>query len=141
MDKQQKLQIALPVLAVVLIIVWGPMLFKGGSKKDKEQKASVGGVVQSGQEDLNALSRSGIRSRARTAHEEWGKNPFVLTEGPKKAKSLTLEGIMWDAQNPTAMIDGNFVVVGDKVGPNTVVAIGQNSVTLKNGDKEFTLNY
>ena len=135
MDKQQKLKIALPILILVMVIVWGPMMSgKNGKKKDGSSGQSASNAATQGADsDLLSLARFSERKKARTAYTEWGRNPFVLSEGPK---SSVLEGIMWDAQNPKAIINGYILGIGDKVGTGEIVDIQQTSVTVRTGAEE-----
>ena len=50
-----------------------------------------------------------------------------------------LSGIIWDEQDPKAVVDGNIVGVGDRVGLNTVVEITQDRVILSDGSSEIEL--
>jgi len=141
-DKNKKLKIALPVLAVIMAFVWGPIIF-GSSSKDKTDSSigSVGNSVQgnAGGLDLVALSRSRSQESARTIYTEWGQNPFMLKRAPK---ALYIEGIMWDKSNPKAIINGNIVGAGDVVESKTIVEIKPSSVIIRGDDGiEVELKY
>ncbi len=143
MNKQQKLKIALPILAVIMAFVWGPIIMGSGSKRnaDKSRPSGNGGTVNQGNNrnvDLTNLAYVGKRKKARTSFEDWGRNPFVLTQA---IKALTIEGILWDEQDPKAMINGYIVGVGDKVGSNTIINITPTSVTIKGDAGESVLNF
>jgi hypothetical protein len=140
-DKQQKLKIILPALAVVMFLVWKPVLMgsgpKGGGNRDTEadkRQAASGGSISN--PDIALLLSTGQRSRARTAHTEWDRNPFVLGQ---KQDILMVEGIFWDENNPSVMISGNILGVGGKVGAVTVIDIKPNSVVLRDGKGEVEL--
>ncbi|MBN1870634.1 MAG: hypothetical protein JW847_08680 [Candidatus Omnitrophica bacterium] len=144
-DKQQKLKIALPVLIVIMAFVWGPVIFGSGSKQKAE---SVGKRVSRGDRpaaptsgsgsDLMALARSNERKKAKTSFSDWGRNPFSIAESPKAS---VLEGILWDANNPKAIMNGNILGVGDRVDSGTIIDIQQDSVRIKAGtvEKEYRL--
>ena len=139
MDKNKKLKIALPVLAVIMAFVWGPIIFGSGSKdKTDNNTGSAGNSVQGnvGSIDIAALSRSRSQKKTRTAYTEWGQNPFMLKRVPR---ALYIEGIMWDKKNPKAIINGSIIGIGDYVGPNMVVDIKQNSVIIQGEDGETEL--
>lgn len=143
MDKQQKLKIILPVLAVVMFLIWKPIL-TGSGPKDRDRgsrntNAGKGQAVSGGavsQPDIALLLSVGQRSRARTAYTEWDRNPFVLGQ---KQDILMVEGIFWDERNPSVMINGNILGVGGKVGEATVVDIKPNGVVLKDSKGEVEL--
>ena len=141
MDKQKKLKIALPILILVMAFVWGPVIIGGGSKHKSASKTNNNGKnisIQGSSADLIVLARSNERKKAKTSYADWGRNPFTISESPKAS---VLEGIMWDAQNPQAIINGNILGVGDSVGSGEIVDIQQNSVIIRNGtiEKEYRL--
>jgi len=134
-DKQQKLKIALPILIVVMAFVWGPVIM-GSNKKDSSNKSSKNineGVDSS---NLAVMSLSGVRKKAKTIYTDWGQNPFMLKRAPK---ALYIEGIMWDANNPQAIINGKMVGIGDLVESKTVIEIKRSSIILMGDDGEIEL--
>ena len=137
MDKQKKLKIALPILVVVIAVVWGPIIMGSGSKSKKQKSASGINTISGsgGASDLISLARSSERKKSKTSYPEWGRNPFTLA---KTTTTSSLEGILWDEQNPKAIVDGNIVGVGDQIGTGLIIGIGQNSITVKNGIREET---
>lgn len=140
MDKQQKLKIALPILAVVMAFVWGPVLTGGGSKKkDKQSKAdtAVEEDAPAGHADLVSLARLSQRKKARTKHGEWGRNPFALVEYSNNV--LVLEGVLWDEKNPQAIINGNIVSIGDRIDAYVVSEITQTSAVVDDGSSRTEL--
>ncbi len=74
------------------------------------------------------------------------RDPFGLAseansqEKPKR-KEFTLEGIIWNAAKPQALIDGNIVKVGDKVGEAQVVEIKKDGVKMRDSEKEFYIRF
>jgi len=138
-DKQKKLKIALPILFVVLAFVWGPIFFGSSSKRAADNnriRASNSSQKNTGGMRSAALSRSGSQKKSRSTYTEWGQNPFMLK---RSAKALYIEGIMWDDQNPSAIINGNIVGVGDTVESKTIVDIRPNSVIISGDDGEIEL--
>lgn len=142
MNKQQKLKIALPMLVVIMAFVWGPVIIGSGSKRKADKGNSAGnsqGMQQaSGNSiDLTALSRVGRRQKTRTSYADWGRNPFVLKQ---VIKALAVEGILWDENDPKAIINGNIVGIGDQVGSSIIIDIKPSSVTIKGDMGETILN-
>lgn len=84
------------------------------------------------------------RVYSRGQFEAWAKSPFIEpnTDTGNKLAKLTLNGIVWDAQNPSAMINDGIVAVGDSIGGWTVVSIQPTYVTVNDGknDLEIRLN-
>lgn len=80
------------------------------------------------------------RSVGRTTFTSWGRNPFILKEVREKKKAvLTLNGILWDKDKPKAVINDAIVGVGDSVGENKIVSIGQDYVILNDGTSDIKL--
>jgi hypothetical protein len=140
MDKQQKLKIALPVLAVVMAFVWGPILTGSGPKKKGRSDAVVVTPEADGptrNADLVALARLGQRKKSRTAYPDWGRNPFALVE--YSSNVLVLEGILWDEKNPQAIINGNIISVGGRIDSYVVSEITQTSAVVDDGTSRTQL--
>ena len=139
MNKQQKLKIALPILIVVMAFVWGPVIFGSGSKSKGDNSTSR--VNKNMQEGMSGFAVPSVASqkKAKTAYARWGSNPFMLKRTPK---AINLEGILWDANDPKAIINGNIVGVGETVEGKMIVEIKANSVIIKGDDgEEFELKY
>ncbi len=140
MDKQQKLKIALPLLAIVMAFVWGPIITGVGSKKKDNKGVEEGAVPSISQGsaagDIMAITGRGQRKRVRTKHIGWGRNPFIPGYDPK---SLMIEGIVWDDLSPKAIINGNITSVGDHIGPNTIIKIDHSSVTIRSESGDVVL--
>ena len=80
------------------------------------------------------------RVTKRTNYTSWGRNPFTLQKtSSMTVKGLILDGIMWDKEKPMAIINGEIVKIGDRIGDNIVVEIKQDSVILSDGTKDFEL--
>jgi len=140
MDKQKKLKIAFPALIIIMAFVWGPIILGGGKSKDKSKKStgsiSMSVTQQENEGGLTALSGSHKRQKAKTTYTQWGRNPFTVAQD---LNDLVVEGIAWDENNPKAIINGQIITVGDKLGANTIVAIEPNSVIIKNEAEEVEL--
>ncbi|MEE8359343.1 MAG: hypothetical protein V3S04_00285 [Candidatus Omnitrophota bacterium] len=71
----------------------------------------------------------------------WGRDPFRLLKTKAKAntRDLILNGVIWDQDNPYAIINGEVVVSGDYIESNLVVYIGKRGVILDSGSEQFEL--
>lgn len=69
------------------------------------------------------------------AHQE----PVVVAQAPP-APSFRLEGIVWNEDNPMAIVSGAIVGVGDHVEGAEVTAITRDQVTLINNGREVVLS-
>lgn len=56
-------------------------------------------------------------------------------------KGFVLSGIIFNQEIPMAIVDKNLVQVGDMLGDIEVLQISRNSVVLKKGVEEHTLNF
>jgi hypothetical protein len=54
-------------------------------------------------------------------------------------ESLRIQGIVWNSDQPTAVINGSIVGVGGVVGAAEVVVIGEDGVTLRYKGQETVL--
>jgi len=77
--------------------------------------------------------------------EPWGRDPFseeAALKGSELAVSdLKLEGILCHhGKAPTAIINGEIVGKGDKIGGTTVVSIDKDSIIVSDGSKNYKLN-
>jgi len=63
----------------------------------------------------------------------------MTIKNKSSSNTLSLSGIIWDAQKPLALINGMTVKVGDAVGNYVIVSIEQDKVILNDGAKDFEL--
>jgi hypothetical protein len=85
------------------------------------------------------------RRAPRSDKGAWGRNPFasspVASHGPVSRRGdFLLNGIMWDEKKPSAIINGDMVMVGDSVGSYKVVDISKDRVILTDGQDELVLD-
>lgn len=125
---------ALGALAV-LSLFYGIVTPPGGRRRPPVEQTGV----QQGKEVSPSEKRIlPLRQGKRTSYSSWGRDPFVLRNTASGA-GLMLGGIMWDKENPMAIINGRIVKTGDNVGGNIVVDIRQDSVILNDGGKDVEL--
>ena len=78
--------------------------------------------------------------RGRTRFSDWDRSPFLLHgELAQGVRGLLLDGIVWDAQNPLAMINNQVLAVGDSVGRSRITRITKTEVFLEEEGSEFIL--
>jgi hypothetical protein len=87
-------------------------------------------------------NRAGQRDaqRARAAELAWGRDPFAPGGGAADALGgLALSGILWDAADPMAIINGELRRAGDDLGGVRVLAIAQDHVVVSDGTSTHRL--
>lgn len=89
-----------------------------------------------------SLLAAGMRAAPASAEGEWGENPFLIERNTPRAPELPenpgkqevqLQGILWDPEAPTAIINNRVVAVGDQVDRWEVMEIRKDRVFLSDG--------
>ena len=76
--------------------------------------------------------------RARADGLSWNRDPF--TRGRTGAVGgFALSGILWDTQQPIAIINGQMLRVGEELDGYRVAEIGQDHVSLTDGTHTYQL--
>ncbi|HEY2988013.1 MAG TPA: hypothetical protein VGL11_09825 [Candidatus Binatia bacterium] len=83
-----------------------------------------------------AGTAGGKQKEMEDENASWGRNPFLTEAEAAKLlaggqEGLRVKAIIMGPPKPVATIDGKAVVVGEKVGEATVVAINRDSVVLE----------
>ena len=150
METRKQLLIA-GVLMVVVVIVWIWALTtkpirpgRAVISKGDSQSMSRGIEVQP-PESMSPEVHPPFTSR----YAEWGDSPFqverhtarVSLVGGVRSQEYILSGILWDPKTPSAIVDQQVVVVGDRLDGWRVVDIRKDGVTLSDGKtiKELSL--
>ncbi len=73
---------------------------------------------------------------------EWRRNPFIRGRGLglSGAGTLNLTGIMWDRNNPQAIIGDEVVKEGDVIGKYKIIKINEDSVVISSDEGQKILN-
>ena len=78
--------------------------------------------------------------RDRMAAIEWDRDPFARSPAARPAAALTLSGILWDAQAPIAIVNGQMLRAGEEVDGFRVVEIRQDHVIITDGTQTLQLS-
>lgn len=70
--------------------------------------------------------------------EETEKNNDKLNNSESQG-SMVLQGVLWNAEPPKAIVSGKIVTVGMKIGDAEVIAIDKSGVKMRENGKEFIL--
>jgi len=127
------------VLVVVMIFAFGNAAQKAHLRKMKSvlPKAADLAPAPAVQED-KIDSENLYNSLLKQAESfDLKRDPFTAAPiiSEKSIKSgVVLTGILWDKDKPMAIIDGNIVKVGQRVGNQTVMEIKRDRVILTDGE-------
>jgi len=133
MSKKDLIQLGITgVLAVVLIFALANVSKKAGLRKAKNTLPK--------RIDLAVVSESGnlyntLEQQAKSI--ELKRDPFttapIISEKTLQA-GVDLTGILWDKDKPLAIIDGDIVKKGTRVGSKTIIDIKRDRVILSDGE-------
>ena len=77
--------------------------------------------------------------RERAAQLAWGRDPFMRGARAGQASGLTLSGVLWDPNQPMAIINGQMVHVGDELEGYRILEITQDRVSVTDGTQTLQL--
>jgi hypothetical protein len=129
----------------IIVAIWGLYNFLGDSKKPSKPTPVPDIMSQKTVVTSKAIKPANLDEYSDL---EWGKDPFywsrkeTVKKETKKTASLgwTLGGILYNDQNPTAVINKKIVRHGDIVNGARVIKIEKKDVTLEKDRVQFTLN-
>ncbi|MBI2094574.1 MAG: hypothetical protein HYT89_00190 [Candidatus Omnitrophica bacterium] len=72
------------------------------------------------------------------------RDPFGLTPGTGRiakgpVSGLKAQGIVWNTENPRAIVNNKMVKIGSKIGSAVVTGIDKKGVWIREADQEFIL--
>jgi len=129
------------VLIVLSVLAVGSLTYGILTPSKVRRELAKGREVEKpSQEVMDDLVLPQRRSK-RSTYEGWGRNPFSESEVSSAGafSNLRLSGIVWDPEDPQAVINERIVRVGHEIGGSQVVAIKETSVILKEGESYFEL--
>lgn len=155
MQKKVAFQLGIIAVAAVALVLLGVPLFKGtgsGAKKLLTPQTASGPSVRTEpvKTDLSGQTIKVQRIKDDKFYERLSRvaealpidrDPFSFAYmGPKGPRDdLELTGILWQGDNPTAIINQAFLKVGDSNDQFSVVKILQDRVVLRDRTGEFEL--
>ncbi|MBI3332826.1 MAG: hypothetical protein HYZ93_01905 [Candidatus Omnitrophica bacterium] len=141
MDSPSRQRLILGLLGGLVAVTWTYGLLATPARS--KRPAAAAPQRSQTQEPKSEISRpQALRSR----YAEWGVNPFEMerrTSAPTSPAGERaghwVKGILWDANVPSAIVDGRLVSVGDHVDGWRVIEIQKDRVVLSNGESTQTL--
>lgn len=140
MRQKELIQLSITgVLAVVMIFAFNNAIQKTRLRKMQSIKPATialapGLAVQEAKIDSKNLYNTLLEQ---VKLLDLRRDPFtaapIVSEGSIKY-GVVLSGILWDKDKPMAIIDGNIVKAGQRVGDQTVMEIRRDRVILSDGE-------
>jgi hypothetical protein len=141
MQKEQKKIVILIMLGIVAVCSLAYSISSPIKKKKRHNK--VGQMIQKKAKNIVNFGKRKIvlgKGGRKSTYSIWQRNPFSLPPASAiKIEKLRLKGILWDENNPQAIVNDYIVGIGDKIGDNTVCAINQNCIIINNSTSSFEL--
>ena len=101
-------------IAAIFSLIYGVVTPPKGRRRASSKSETV-----SRDERIESITKIiPMKRRAKkTKFVFWARNPFAPKEIPRvKVVKLTLNGILWDEENPKAIINNAILEIGDKIG-------------------------
>jgi len=142
-NKEKKQFFITTILVVLFLVLAWKNIMVPQMRSQKETERTQGVVQQSMAKTVAPLS--GVRARAEQRRIQddqtlaWGRNPFQRMESGS-APVFELQGILWDAEHPLAMINGEAYGVGDKIDSARVKHIDKSRVVLESDIETIELD-
>ena len=129
----------LGVLGVVLCVVWARAFTAGPARSRKP--------ARQGQSDFQPKTDASPPISSATRYESWAESPFLTDRSQRPVggvseaapSELILNGILWDPNAPSAIVNNRVVNIGDQLGPWRVAEIQKDRVILSDGTDTKTL--
>jgi len=139
MKRSKKELIQLGITAV-LIIAFILLVIQGMTKqraRQLEQKANLA-QVQNAPQEKGQQKKLLLKLSQEIKDLKLKRDPFN-PPSRETAHDLFLNGIVWDKENPMAIINDTVVIIGSTIDGNTIMDITENSVLLKKDQDTFKL--
>ena len=149
MTKRQQQVIVLAGLTVVMAAVYARPLFKPSAShrrpvrsrlEEAAPPAASRPVPAAASLELPAESPARQAQRQHANELAWGRDPFTGSSSGGQVSGFDLSGILWDAIQPIAVINGEMRRIGDEVDGYRIVAITQDTVSISDGTQDMQLS-
>ena len=151
MPKKQQQLVILGVLVMVMITVYARALLRPAASARAPAVRAPADVsapaaprpaaAPEGEISLDLPADTGLRQtqRARATGLAWGRDPFTGGSAGGEVSGFDLSGILWDASQPIAIINGQMLRVGDEVEGYRILEITRDRVTMSDGSEPLNL--
>lgn len=158
MQKKVAFQLGVIGIAALALVLLSMPLFKGKGAGDAKKPPASQAVPEPSQKARPAKpDSSGPTIKLRPIKDDKfyerlsrvaealpiERDPFTFSNtGPKSSREgLELDGILWDDQKPTAIINQSFFNAGDTNAQFSVIKVLRDRVVLKDSTGEFELRW
>ncbi len=129
------------ILVIVLIVAFGNAAKKAHSRivKNAHEAVNFNSVAPNQAEKIDSRSLYNVLEEEAKSME-LKRDPFTtapIISEKNMQSGFTLTGILWDKVKPMAIIDGDVVKKGGRVGNKVVVDIKKDRVILSDGQDLF----
>ena len=138
--QQQRLVVIL--LAVIVCGLYGRILANRRHHAQVAQASEAASACVSSHADVPLLTGSSFQHQAqrdRLIQTTWRRDPFSRGADTSVITGLHLSGILWDAQNPMAIINGRTVRLGEEFDGYQVTEITSDRVLISDGTDTLQL--
>lgn len=139
MRQKDKIQIIITgVLVVVLILAFGNASKKLRNRNMKVKPKATGAPALPISRESKPESKDLYNSLEQHARSiDLKRDPFTaspIVSENSLSSDISLTGILWDPLKPLAIIDGNVVRKGERVGSKVIMDIKRDRVILSDGE-------
>lgn len=140
MMKNRRIKILIILsMAAVFSLIYGILTpSKIRRELSKEPNLGPGSFQKAGPEPRLFVA---ARRTRKSNFSSWGSSPFSFSASSRSGglEGIILNGIVWDKNNPYAIVNNDVVKVGDKLGGATVIEISEKDVILEFDGEKHTL--
>lgn len=141
LNKKDTTQLIVTISLVFVLIL---LLINVGTRKKTKKIVSPKASPQSSAESPKELRKPIEYTQLKEESQRLTSNrdPFskkTSEHSVSASRDLSLSGIVWDKQNPTAIINDTIVKIGEEISGSTVVDIKEGYVVLNDGKENFVL--
>ncbi len=140
LGKKEKFELIITGIGIMFLI----FMVIGNVRKIQSKKKSMDKTSKAITTSLSApISFEALEVEESEIREGWGRDPFFLARGSTGdigLEGLILNGVVWDKDDPYAIINSDIVKVGDKLGSIKIIEITETSVILEQDGVHHILN-
>jgi len=144
--EKRKIEIIITSVMIIILIFAIPNAFKAKKEYHTKVEPIKASIVKTSQPKKTVSKTQNQPSGDQGVEERmdslnWDRDPFAYRPVASIGigGGLNLEGIVWDEENPKAMVDGTILGIDEKIGDYTIVDITKDGVLLTDGTKQIEL--